>query len=296
MSENQTEQKALVPVGDSGLQFQDMDGLFRFSRAVAQSGLAPKGLEKPEAIFVAIQLGLELGMTPMMALQNIASINGKPSIYGDAALGLVRARGLLENFKEEEVGERGKDSWGFKVSGNRKGEPIGAETFTVEDAKIAQLWAKPGPWTQYPKRMLKFRARGFFLRDRFGDVLKGLRTTEEVRDDPVAMAKPVFDSGIVPSFLEPAPAPAAETPAPPAEDAAKKEEPLPPANPIEELLSKNGFNFDDLTRWAIKTEFYPDADSYGSIGELPEPVLKRLVKAKAGLLAGIKQMKEDVVK
>jgi hypothetical protein len=32
--------------------------------------------------------------------------------------------------------------------------------------------------------MLKFRARGFLLRDVFGDVLKGLRTMEEVRDTP----------------------------------------------------------------------------------------------------------------
>jgi hypothetical protein len=33
--------------------------------------------------------------------------------------------------------------------------------------------------------MLKFRARGFLLRDVFGDVLKGLRTMEEVRDTPL---------------------------------------------------------------------------------------------------------------
>jgi hypothetical protein len=54
----------------------------------------------------------------------------------------------------------------------------------VADAKAAKLWGKSGPWTDYPRRMLKFRARGFVLRDVFGDVLKGLRTAEEVRDYP----------------------------------------------------------------------------------------------------------------
>ena len=32
--------------------------------------------------------------------------------------------------------------------------------------------------------MLRFRARGYVLRDLFGDVLKGLRTVEEARDIP----------------------------------------------------------------------------------------------------------------
>jgi len=32
--------------------------------------------------------------------------------------------------------------------------------------------------------MMKFRARGFLLRDQFGDILKGLRTAEEARDTP----------------------------------------------------------------------------------------------------------------
>jgi hypothetical protein len=141
-------------------------------------------MEKPEAVLVAIQLGAELGLTPMAALQNTAVINGRPAIYGDAALALVRASGLLESFNEEEVGEAGKDSFGIKVTATRRDGSKGSETFTIGDAKAAKLWGKSGPWTDYPRRMLKFRARGFVLRDVFGDVLKGLRTAEEVRDYP----------------------------------------------------------------------------------------------------------------
>ena len=120
----------------------------------------------------------------MAALQNTAVINGRPAIYGDAALALVRASGLLESFSEEEVGEAGKDSFGIKVTATRRDGSKGSETFTIGDAKAAKLWGKSGPWTDYPRRMLKFRARGFVLRDVFGDVLKVLRTAEEVRDFP----------------------------------------------------------------------------------------------------------------
>ncbi len=44
------------------------------------------------------------------------------------------------------------------------------------------MLGKQGPWTQYPERMLKLRARGFTLRDAFPDVLKGIKAREEVED------------------------------------------------------------------------------------------------------------------
>jgi len=179
-----TAPKPLINYGAQGVKLASLEDAFRFANAIVASGFAPRGMEKPEAVLVAIQLGAELGLTPMAALQNTAVINGRPAIYGDAALALVRASGLLESFNEEEVGEAGKDSFGIRVTATRRDGSKGCETFTVADAKAAKLWGKSGPWTDYPRRMLKFRARGFVLRDVFGDVLKGLRTAEEVRDYP----------------------------------------------------------------------------------------------------------------
>jgi hypothetical protein len=179
-----TAPKPLINYGAQGVKLASLEDAFRFANAIVASGFAPRGMEKPEAVLVAIQLGAELGLTPMAALQNTAVINGRPAIYGDAALALVRASGLLESFNEEEVGEAGKDSFGIKVTATRRDGSKGSETFTIGDAKAAKLWGKSGPWTDYPRRMLKFRARGFVLRDVFGDVLKGLRTAEEVRDYP----------------------------------------------------------------------------------------------------------------
>ena len=174
--------KAQISFGNQGVQLSSIDEAFRFAKAVVASGFAPRGMEKPESVMIAIQLGMELGLTPMAALQNTAVINGRPAIYGDAALALVRASGLLVSYQEEEIGEAGKDSHGYKVTAQRQGFSAQSETFTVADAKQGKLWGKSGPWSDYPKRMLKFRARGFILRDQFGDVLKGLRTVEEARD------------------------------------------------------------------------------------------------------------------
>lgn len=185
--------KAQISFGNQGVQLASIDEAFRFAKAVVASGFAPRGMEKPESVMIAIQLGMELGLTPMAALQNTAVINGRPAIYGDAALALVRASGQLVTYTEQEVGELGKDTHGYKVTVQRKGFDSASETFTTADAKAAKLWGKAGPWTDYPRRMMKFRARGFILRDQFGDILKGLRTVEEARDMAEINVTPLAD-------------------------------------------------------------------------------------------------------
>ena len=166
-----------------GLEMSSLDQMLTFAEYVAKSPFCPKGMTKPGDIVVALQMGAEIGLPPMSALQNTAVINGRPGIYGDAALALVRASGLLEYYKEEMIGNKTSgDDYSCKVTVKRFGYEEATEEFTIDDAKRAGLWNKAGPWTQYPKRMLKFRARGFILRDHFGDVLKGFKTTEELQD------------------------------------------------------------------------------------------------------------------
>jgi len=160
-----------------------MEQMLKFAEYVAESPFAPKGMTKPGSIVVAMQMGAEVGLTPMSSLQCIAVINGRPSIYGDTALALVRSSGLLEEYTEEIIRDtENPDNCGCRITLKRKGFGQAVEEFTVGDAKKAKLWGKAGPWSEYPKRMLKFRCRGFILRDHFGDVLKGMRTVEEARD------------------------------------------------------------------------------------------------------------------
>lgn len=193
LSDNGTA-KPPVALGQRGIIISSLDELWRFATAVAKSGLAPKGMERPETVLVAIQLGLELGLSPMSSLQNIGVINGRPGVYGDAAKALVEDSGLLEEFDEwletapgkhvDELPQPIPDTAAAVCYSKRRGRKPKTTRFSVAAAKRAGLWGKSGPWTQYPDRMLTFRARGFNLRDNFADVLKGLRTYEEIRDYP----------------------------------------------------------------------------------------------------------------
>jgi hypothetical protein len=180
-------------VSKTGIILSNMDEIWRFAETVIASGMAPKGINNPAAATITIQMGMELGLPPMASLQNIAAINGRPSIWGDAMLGVVRSTGELEEFTEwfENAGTKlartpseFPDSVMAVCRVKRRGyDPI-ESSFSVADAKRAKLWGKQGPWTEYTARMLKFRARSFALRDEFGDALRGLYSAEEQRDLP----------------------------------------------------------------------------------------------------------------
>ena len=152
-----------------------------FCELMANSDLVPNAYKgKPGNIMVAIQMGQELGLSPMRALRSIAVINGRASMWGDDVLAMVLASPVCEYVNEADS----TDKQGVCKT-KRKGCAEQVSTFTLEDAKRAGLLGKQGPWQSHTGRMLKLRARGFGLRDTFADVLAGLVTAEEALDMPV---------------------------------------------------------------------------------------------------------------
>ena len=165
-----------------GLALQSFDDAFRFGKLLADSEFAPKDFRgKAASCVLAVQHGAEVGLGPMQAIQSIAVINGRPSIWGDAALALVMASPVCEFVKETVDGDG--EAMVATCVAKRRGYPEATTVrFSMADAKRAGLAGKSGPWSQYPRRMLQLRARGFALRDCFPDVLKGLISAEEAQD------------------------------------------------------------------------------------------------------------------
>ena len=84
----------------TGLVLTNLDEMYRFAQIRVTVAVCAEGHRDPVSIVVAIQYGAELGLSMMAALANIAVINGKPSVYGDVMLALVRASGKLQEFSE----------------------------------------------------------------------------------------------------------------------------------------------------------------------------------------------------
>ena len=206
----------LTTTNQRGFAPTTLNEAIQFSEMLASSSMVPKAYQgKPNDVLVCLQWGYEMGMAPMQALQNIAVINGKPSMYGDSAMALVQASPVCEDIEEYFENEGTPNPVAVCVA-KRKGRTPVIFKFSVEDAKRAGLWGKTGPWQAYPKRMMQMRARGFALRDAFPDVLRGLITAEEAHDYP--------------DEAKPAPAPR-QAPANPLDMVAKPVELEAPAEP-----------------------------------------------------------------
>lgn len=180
-----------------------LDETTKYAQMIVKTGFCPDSFlfnkqaripldESIANIVIAIMYGYDLGLRPLQSLHCIAVINGRPTIWGDGALAVVLASGLVEDFNEVCGTDALKAGMG-ECQIKRKGSPTPiVGKFSVDDAKKAQLWTKSGPWTNYPGRMLQMRARAFALRDGFADVLKGIAIAEEVRDID-APATPLLD-------------------------------------------------------------------------------------------------------
>ena len=205
--------KHVVPTTERGaVRPADIDGAWRLCQALAKSSLLPASFtekagrgsaaaiqfsmdERVANVFLAVQMGAEVGLTAMQSIQSIAVINNRPSLWGDGLIGVVRASGICELIEETIKGDGDQQVARCETRRSDTGETI-IRTFSVEDAKAAGLWPETkknhktgeeylsgkGPWQNYPKRMLAMRARSWCLRDAYADVLKGLYSADELTD------------------------------------------------------------------------------------------------------------------
>jgi RecT family len=246
-----TNDKAIVKFNpETGFVFDDIDGMFRAAECYLQSGFAPRGFNTPQQLVICWARAAELGVRPLQAMEGMQVINNRLGIGGDMGLALVRSKGMLmQSPKVAYTGEG--DSLTCTVELHRKGddEPR-TYLFSVKQAKQAKIYERSDPWKSYPERMTYYRALGFGLRDLFGDVLKGMVTSEELHDYPDVLeadeakiernraAEQKIKAREPESFVETTPGPPMPTPAQ-AVEPAFPEDKRPDMPPFAEKLQKD---------------------------------------------------------
>lgn len=176
--------KVPIPITAQGIELTSIEAVWRVATLLYRARLAPVSFKTPEQIAVALLRAIELKIPPLQAIEGMSVINGRVGLMGDLALSIVESSGLLEDKKVQYSGK--DDELSCTITLTRKGRSPASYSFSVAQAKRAGLWGRPGPWTQYPDRMLRYRALGFGLRDEFPDVLKGIKTIEELQDYPAS--------------------------------------------------------------------------------------------------------------
>ncbi len=209
-----TPKSPLIATGGRALAIipRTFDDAWRIGSAAVTGKWAPYGWTKEQAT-LAIMHGAEVGLPPMMSLQKICIINGRPSLWGDAVPAIALATGQLEDWHEGIRGE-GEAMEAYCIVKRRGIKTPIETTFSVADARRAGLWDErpivaknvwdkekrqkvwkadaenDSPWYRHPKRMLQMRARRAF-RDAFADAFSGLYIAEEMQERDMRDVTPV---------------------------------------------------------------------------------------------------------
>jgi hypothetical protein len=138
-----------------------------------------------------------------MSLRSYAVVNGRPTLWGDGLIAVVRKSGIAKHVTSGSDEAKG---W-CESERTDTGETMRRE-FTIAQAKRAGLTNKKGPWQEYPDVMMERRAISLCLTRLYADVLGGLVSQDEAFDDG-----PLPPQDITP----PRPQRPAELPEPPAE-------------------------------------------------------------------------------
>jgi len=172
-----------------------MNDKLALADTLAKSGLVPSALKTKEQVFVSLQWGHELGLSPMVAVNNIAVINGKPTLGADIQYALVRAHSEYAGIKWIKCDDKAAEC---EVSRNNgKFTEVFRGYFDMKMAESAGLSNKDN-WKKYPQRMLKHRAQSFALRDAFPDVLAGVYTPEEMTESEPRNITPEATAKVTP--------------------------------------------------------------------------------------------------
>ncbi len=203
MSENNAivvagQPKSMIPFSP-----QNLNEAMTVSKQLASSDLCPKSFGgKPENVLAAIMYGHEVGFGVMQSLANIAVVNGRAAVWGEAVPALILDSGKCEYLTDKVTGEG--DKLAVTITSKRKGHPEYSSTYTWDDAKKAGLSGKD-TYQKYPKDMLYWKALGRVAKRLYADVLKGVAIREnmdepemrdvtgsvEVHAEPAVAAEPV---------------------------------------------------------------------------------------------------------
>ena len=159
---------------------------WRTAKMLSGSGLVPENYRNsPENCLVAIDLSNRLGLSPIMVMQNLYVVKGKPSWSGSFCAAAVNGSGRFTPLEFIFVGEPGTPSHGCYARARRlnTGAVCISDTVTMQMAQREGWLNKPGSkWQTMPVQMMQYRAAAFFARVHCSDILLGIPTYEEVQD------------------------------------------------------------------------------------------------------------------
>lgn len=193
----------------TGLSVFSDANIMKSAELLANSDIIPQAFRgKPANVLIAMDMSQRLGASPMLVMQNLYVIQGKPSWSSQYLIAMVNGSGrfttpLQFDFERDASGKAtGCRAWAVSAV---TGEKIVGPAVTMEMAKAEGWLTKAGSkWLTMPELMLTYRAAAFFARTVCPDIAMGMYTEYEEND--IQSDTPIqYEDKTAPA---PAPAPA----------------------------------------------------------------------------------------
>lgn len=160
----------------------------RVAKSLSASKLVPATYQNNIAdCLVALETANRLGMSPMMVMQNLHIIHGRPSWSATFLISAVNQSGRFSPLRYELTNDRCR----AYATDLATGEIVYGPEVTIEMAKAEGWYNKSGSkWKTMPQLMLSYRAAAFFARLYAPDLTMGYKTVEENQDIGLQVQRP----------------------------------------------------------------------------------------------------------
>jgi hypothetical protein len=183
----------------------------RVAKALSSSTLVPPQYQGqagyPNAV-VAVDIAWRMNMNPLMVMQNLHIIHGRPSWSSQFIIGLINGCGRFSPLRYETNGKGDTLACTAVATELATGEELRGVEVSMAMAKREGWATKSGSkWQTMPELMIRYRAAAFWGRLYIPELLVGIQTQEEVLDVQPVTVTETSVADLNAAIAQPAPAP-----------------------------------------------------------------------------------------
>ena len=164
----------------------------RMAQALCTSTMVPseyRGQQGLSNSLIALEIAARMGLSPLVVMQNMTPIHGKPSWSSSFLIATVNSSGRFTPLRFV-FDDKDNPSSCFAVARDKAtGEVLEGQLISIEMAKREGWWSRPdrygketSKWQSMTGQMLRYRASAFWVKVYCPEISLGLMTQDEVAD------------------------------------------------------------------------------------------------------------------
>jgi hypothetical protein len=181
------EMTATAPVKDIVLGtnifhgYQEFQVAQRMAQALASSTIVPKEYhDNLGNCIIALEMANRLSTSPMMVMQNLYIVNGRPAWSSQYIIAMINASKKYKTELQFDLTGSGKTMACTAWAEDYNGHKVTGPTITMEMAEDEGWTTRNGSkWKTMPEVMIRYRAASFFGRLNCPDMIMGIYSTDE---------------------------------------------------------------------------------------------------------------------